>query len=99
MNIYLDNCCFNRPFDDQSFIRIKLETDAKLHIQGKVRTHELELTWSYILEFMSYSIKGKQLEMTRAFLKLSPEEIFAEAERRLDEIFAQAFINSLESIV
>ena len=25
MRIYLDNCCFNRPFDDQSQIKIKLE--------------------------------------------------------------------------
>jgi hypothetical protein len=30
MKIYLDNCCFNRPFDDQGQIRIKIETEAKL---------------------------------------------------------------------
>ncbi len=33
MRIYLDNCCFNRPYDNQSQIRIHLETEAKLHIQ------------------------------------------------------------------
>ena len=33
--IYLDNCIFNRLFDDQSSIRIKLETEAKLYIQTK----------------------------------------------------------------
>ena len=26
MRIYLDNCCFNRPYDDQSQLRILLET-------------------------------------------------------------------------
>lgn len=31
LKIYLDNCCFNRPFDDQSQIRIRLETEAKLY--------------------------------------------------------------------
>lgn len=50
MKIYLDNCCFNRPFDDQSQLKIKLETDAKLFIQKKVLEGEFKLIWSYILE-------------------------------------------------
>ena len=25
VRVYLDNCCYNRPFDDQSQLRIKLE--------------------------------------------------------------------------
>ena len=33
MKIDLDNCCFNRPFDDQSYMNISLETQAKLMIQ------------------------------------------------------------------
>jgi len=51
MRIYLDNCCFNRPFDNQSTIRIKLETDAKLHIQLMILIGQFELAWSYILDF------------------------------------------------
>ena len=51
MRIYLDNCCFNRPFDNQSSIRIKLETDAKLYTQLMIRTEKIELAWSYILDF------------------------------------------------
>ncbi|MCR4289589.1 MAG: hypothetical protein NUV86_04935 [Candidatus Scalindua sp.] len=51
MKIYLDNCCFNRSFDDQSQLRIKLETEAKLSIQEEIRTGNLELTWSYILDY------------------------------------------------
>ncbi len=35
MKIYLDNCCFNRPFDDQSQLRILLESEAKLKNTGK----------------------------------------------------------------
>lgn len=50
MKIYLDNCCFNRPFDDQSQIRIKLETEAKLKIQADIQDGKFELIWSYILE-------------------------------------------------
>jgi hypothetical protein len=50
MRIYLDNCCFNRPFDDQSQIRIRLESEAKLRIQDDIMENKFELVWSYILE-------------------------------------------------
>ena len=50
MKIYLDNCCFNRPFDDQSQIRIRLESEAKLKIQVDIRDGKFELVWSYILD-------------------------------------------------
>ncbi|MEI7989980.1 MAG: PIN domain-containing protein [Chloroflexota bacterium] len=51
MRIYLDNCCFNRPFDDQSSIRIRLETEAKLFIQQNILHGTLILVWSYILDY------------------------------------------------
>lgn len=51
MKIYLDNCTFNRPFDDQSYIRIRIESEAKLYVQEKIKDGELELVWSYILDF------------------------------------------------
>jgi hypothetical protein len=50
MKIYLDNCCFNRPFDDQKQIRIMLETEAKLRVQRDVLRGKFALIWSYILE-------------------------------------------------
>ena len=51
MKIYLDNCCFNRPFDDQTQIRIKIETEAKLKIQEEVRSGNIQLVWSYVLDY------------------------------------------------
>ncbi len=51
MKIYLDNCCFNRPFDDQSQLRILLESEAKLKIQENIRSGTFELVWSYILDY------------------------------------------------
>ena len=50
MRIYLDSCAFNRPFDDQTHIRIRLEAEAKLYIQGKIKASDIELVWSYILD-------------------------------------------------
>jgi len=47
----LDNCCFNRPYDDQSQPRVRFETQAKLHIQRMVFEREIELVWSYVLKY------------------------------------------------
>jgi predicted nucleic acid-binding protein len=49
--LYLDICCFNRPFDDQSQVRILLETEAKLAIQERIRLGTLRLAWSYMMDF------------------------------------------------
>jgi predicted nucleic acid-binding protein len=51
VKLYLDNCCFNRPFDDQSNMRNRLEADAKIYIQSRIRIGDHELIWSYILEY------------------------------------------------
>ncbi len=51
MRLYLDNCCFNRPFDDQRQTRIRLEAEAKLCVQENIRGRTLELAWSYMLDF------------------------------------------------
>ena len=51
LKIYLDNCCFNRPYDNQKDIKIKIETEAKLIIQEKIKKKELDFAWSYILEY------------------------------------------------
>ncbi|MGS0756489.1 PIN domain protein [Roseateles sp. GG27B] len=50
MLIYLDLCCFNRPYDDQSQVRVRLETEAKLSLQDKVRSGGCQLVWSAVLD-------------------------------------------------
>ncbi len=49
--IYIDNCCFNRPYDDFSSITVYMEAEAKLIIQDLVKNNNIDLVWSYILEF------------------------------------------------
>ena len=49
--IYLDICCFNRPYDDQMQLKIEIETKAKLFIQNLVTENVLELAWSYMLDY------------------------------------------------
>lgn len=50
LQVYLDNCCYNRPYDDQSQLRIELETKAKLFVQQLILDGKLELVISYISE-------------------------------------------------
>ena len=67
MRIYLDNCCFNRPFDDQSLLTIRLETEAKLGIQEKIKSGHFSLGWSYILDFENNAnpFMERQVEIQR----------------------------------
>lgn len=50
MRIHLDICCFNRPFDDQSDLIVRLQTEAKLHVQEMIRQGALDLVWSAIMD-------------------------------------------------
>ena len=49
--IYIDACSYNRPFDSQEQIKIRLETEAKLHIQSDVRDGQHSLCWSFMLDY------------------------------------------------
>ena len=51
MRLYLDNWCFNRPFDDQTQLRISLESQAKLEVQHMILDGTHTLVWSYMLEY------------------------------------------------
>ena len=49
--VYLDNCTYNRPFDDQRQMRIFLEAQAKLYIQRLITGGKLALACSYMSLF------------------------------------------------
>ena len=51
LRVYLDNCAYNRPYDDQTQPKVTLETLAKLHIQELALKREIDIVWSYILKF------------------------------------------------
>ena len=55
MITYLDNCCYNRSFDDQKQRRIYLETLAIIRIQKKIMEGEIELATSFILDYENRS--------------------------------------------
>lgn len=48
--IYLDACCLNRPFDDQTQDRVRLESEAVLLILGRIHTGDWRWIGGEVLE-------------------------------------------------
>lgn len=51
MKIYLDNCCLNRPYDDQRQDRIHLEAEAVMRILEHVEEGDWVWIGSEVLEY------------------------------------------------
>lgn len=51
MKIYFDCCSLQRPFDDRSQLRIRIEAEAVLSILSLFESGELDLVNSEIIEF------------------------------------------------
>lgn len=51
ITVYLDACCLNRPFDDQSQDRIRLESEAVLLILGHIHRGDWRWISSEVLRF------------------------------------------------
>jgi predicted nucleic acid-binding protein len=51
MQLYIDLNCFNRPFDNQSQERIRLETEAVYAILQRIIQGEDTLVWSWVMTY------------------------------------------------
>ena len=95
MRGYLDMCCYNRPYDDQSQIKVSLESQAKLHIQKLIQEKSLELSASYMLR---YECAQNPYEMRRKAIMLfvdSNAAVYVGLERKHDvEILAAEIMDS-----
>jgi len=81
MLVYLDICCFNRPFDDQTQLLIRLQTEAKLSIQNAIRGGSLSLAWSAIMDLENAANPDSDRRAAIAWWKdLSDTDVDASAE-------------------
>lgn len=62
LRVYLDMCCYNRPYDDQSQLKVAMETQSKLYIQSMIKEKKMELVVSYMLR---YECSKNPFEMRR----------------------------------
>lgn len=51
MKVYLDNCCYNRPFDDQNQDRIRIESEAILIILKWAQLNKIKIIGSEVIHF------------------------------------------------
>ena len=51
LKVYLDNCCYNRPFDIVRNIEIDMEIVSKFAIQKMAIENKIDLVWSYVLTY------------------------------------------------
>ena len=56
--VYFDACCLNRPFDDQSQARIRLETEATEHLLRAVEAGILFWVASDALFYENPQVSG-----------------------------------------
>ena len=67
MLVYLDNCCYNRPFDDLSHKIVKMEAQAKMFIQSMINYGMIKLANSFVLMY----------EVSECSFEYKKEHIFA----------------------
>jgi len=73
--IYLDVCCLNRPFDDSSQDRIRLESEAVLSIYRKCRLGEWTLLTSEVIESeLRQTPDTQRVELIMAALAIAVEK-------------------------
>ncbi len=86
MNIYLDVCCLNRPFDDQTQDRIHLEAEAVLAIIRRVENG----SWQWVSsDAVAYEISNTPNEERRERL-CSLESLATESIELTDTILQHA---------
>lgn len=100
MLIYLDNCCFNRPFDDQRAWRVRLETEAKLRIQELMRQGEIAFAWSFMLEFenMANPFRDRRETIIGWKVAASIDQSWAEPVVEKAKEFAERGLGSADAI-
>lgn len=102
MKVYLDNCCYNRLFDDRSNIKNYLEREAILIIMQKAFEKELRIIGSDILEIEMSRIKDNEkrndVEGIYNALVIDTIKITSEIEERAIQIRDVSNIKAFDSL-
>lgn len=74
MRLYLDCCCLQRPWDDQTQLRIRVETEALIAVLSEVQAGKLHLLASEALDYEIRRIPDIHRQTdTQAVLDLAAE--------------------------
>jgi predicted nucleic acid-binding protein len=90
--IYLDTNIYNRPFDDQAQVRIRLETIAIFSVLQRVKEGELSLLWSFMIDYENslnpYNDVRQEIKMASALANetVVPDDFIAAKAREFETI-------------
>lgn len=102
LKIYLDNCCYNRPFDDRSNIKNYLEREAVLIIMQLAFDNHVIIIGSDIIqkEMAMISNLEKRKNVETLYHELAAKEIKVNEEiiRRAETIMAHSTIKAFDSL-
>ena len=100
MRIYLDTCCLQRPLDDQTQPRIRVETEAVFAILASVQHGTVTLLTSEALEFEISRTPDEQRRMeATAILTLARERLMlSDACEELAETFTRSGITAIDAL-
>lgn len=101
MKVYLDNCCYNRPFDDQTQDRIHLESEAVLAILKACENGSIQILSSPIvrMEIDKYSNEDKREKVRALYSLANPDIPFNdEIKIRAEELRSKSSIRLMDSL-
>ena len=99
LRIYLDTCCYNRPFDDQTQDRIRLESEAVRLILRHVENQEWFLIGSEVLQYEVSRIPHEERKVAVAtMLEVVDQEVpISEEVVRLAEALEREGIDAYDA--
>ena len=101
MKIYLDNCCYNRPFDDQTQERIHLESEAILMILQRGESGIYQIVGSDILDLEIERMHDlvKKQRVKELYQVATEHVLYAESvKQRALEIMHKSYIKTFDSL-
>lgn len=81
MRVYLDTCCLNRPFDDRSQLRIRLESEAILYVLSRFSKPDWQwISSQTLLAEIARNPDREQRSQVRNLVSLADETIVISSE-------------------
>ena len=100
MRLYIDNCCLQRPLDDQTQPRIRVETEAVFAVLAAVQAGEQSLLGSEALEYEVSRIPDEaRRNEVLAVLALASERLqLTDSVEALALTFEQSGLRAMDAI-
>jgi predicted nucleic acid-binding protein len=100
MRIYLDNCCLQRPLDDQTQPRIRVETEAAFAVLAAVASGDQQLLSSEALEYEIRRIpdENRRGEVLSVLLLAGERLEVTDAVEAVAQQFEQSGIGAMDAL-